>query len=405
MDIQCTPSVMDYHNQLSHHHHHHLNHHHRHQHHPILLQQQQQQQSANSIPFHQHDQQVSLISSTVPDSPQHLLMIDDGTGSDCKAPIEQFNHHHQQMTHQMSLKQIQISTLDNYYQDVESENRLSFVLEPPRSHEQAHQQMQQQQHVNYHNNNNNDDTWTHHNRNQALDAYGQQQLGGGGGGMADATTTTTQYITSTMSECSLSPATIQSPSTTTIPMQNNQSFSFAVQSPQSACSPSSSAGASSYSSLSTASGISDGWQSGTGNISTTIKVEPNPATTDLPKPSKKRSNAKRPPTTSRNDDANKSTPAKPDERVVVVKRQRRVKANDRERNRMHNLNEALERLRKHLPGGKDDNKMTKIETLKSAQEYIQTLSRILKETASSVTCNSVAIPSNNNDQSYRINKN
>lgn len=65
---------------------------------------------------------------------------------------------------------------------------------------------------------------------------------------------------------------------------------------------------------------------------------------------------------------------------VFIKRIRRVKANDRERNRMHNLNKALDRLRKHLPAAKDESKMTKIETLKSAQEYIQTLSRLLAET-------------------------
>lgn len=64
---------------------------------------------------------------------------------------------------------------------------------------------------------------------------------------------------------------------------------------------------------------------------------------------------------------------------TFIKRIRRVKANDRERNRMHNLNEALDRLRKHLPSARDDNKMTKIETLRSAQEYIQALSRLLLE--------------------------
>lgn len=69
---------------------------------------------------------------------------------------------------------------------------------------------------------------------------------------------------------------------------------------------------------------------------------------------------------------------------TFIKKIRRVKANDRERNRMHNLNEALDRLRKHLPASKDESKMTKIETLKSAQEYIQALSRLLMETNNSV---------------------
>lgn len=78
---------------------------------------------------------------------------------------------------------------------------------------------------------------------------------------------------------------------------------------------------------------------------------------------------------------------------VVIKRIRRVKANDRERNRMHNLNEALDRLRRHLPAGKgEDNKMTKIETLKSAQEYIQLLSKLLQDTDhnTQLQCNSSA---------------
>lgn len=73
----------------------------------------------------------------------------------------------------------------------------------------------------------------------------------------------------------------------------------------------------------------------------------------------------------------KTTTGNPEK--IIIKRIRRVKANDRERNRMHNLNEALDRLRKHLPVAKDDTKMTKIETLKSAQEYIQALSRLLLE--------------------------
>lgn len=69
---------------------------------------------------------------------------------------------------------------------------------------------------------------------------------------------------------------------------------------------------------------------------------------------------------------------------TFIKKIRRVKANDRERNRMHNLNEALDRLRKHLPDAKDESKMTKIETLKSAQEYIQALSRLLSETNNNI---------------------
>ncbi len=50
--------------------------------------------------------------------------------------------------------------------------------------------------------------------------------------------------------------------------------------------------------------------------------------------------------------------------LIKVKRTRRLKANDRERNRMHNLNSALDHLRCILPTYPDDAKLTKIETLR-----------------------------------------
>ena len=65
--------------------------------------------------------------------------------------------------------------------------------------------------------------------------------------------------------------------------------------------------------------------------------------------------------------------------VEKLKKTRRSKANDRERNRMHGLNDALETLRKVLPtnnGG--ENKLTKIETLRMAYNYIWTLSQTLE---------------------------
>nr|CAI5850767.1 unnamed protein product [Callosobruchus analis] len=58
-----------------------------------------------------------------------------------------------------------------------------------------------------------------------------------------------------------------------------------------------------------------------------------------------------------------------------IKRVRRLKANDRERNRMHMLNEALERLRCVLPTFPEDTKLTKIETLRFAHNYIYALSQ------------------------------
>lgn len=61
--------------------------------------------------------------------------------------------------------------------------------------------------------------------------------------------------------------------------------------------------------------------------------------------------------------------------VQKIKRNRRVKANDRERNRMHMLNHALDRLRTVLPTFPEETKLTKIETLRFAHNYIWALSQ------------------------------
>uniref|UniRef100_A0A1I7TDS5 BHLH domain-containing protein n=1 Tax=Caenorhabditis tropicalis TaxID=1561998 RepID=A0A1I7TDS5_9PELO len=59
--------------------------------------------------------------------------------------------------------------------------------------------------------------------------------------------------------------------------------------------------------------------------------------------------------------------------IERAKTVRRDKANARERRRMNSLNDALETLREILPSLPDEPKMTKIETLRKAQEYIATL--------------------------------
>ncbi|KAJ1528347.1 hypothetical protein ONE63_006767 [Megalurothrips usitatus] len=64
--------------------------------------------------------------------------------------------------------------------------------------------------------------------------------------------------------------------------------------------------------------------------------------------------------------------------VAKLKRCRRIKANDRERNRMHLLNEALDRLRCVLPTFPEDTKLTKIETLRFAHNYIWALSQAVQ---------------------------
>ena len=63
--------------------------------------------------------------------------------------------------------------------------------------------------------------------------------------------------------------------------------------------------------------------------------------------------------------------------ATKIHRTRRLKANDRERNRMHNLNSALDRLRCVLPGFPEESKLTKIETLRYAHNYIWALSQTL----------------------------
>ncbi|NXW49773.1 NGN2 protein, partial [Nyctiprogne leucopyga] len=61
-----------------------------------------------------------------------------------------------------------------------------------------------------------------------------------------------------------------------------------------------------------------------------------------------------------------------------IKRSRRLKANNRERNRMHNLNAALDALRDVLPTFPEDAKLTKIETLRFAHNYIWALTETLR---------------------------
>jgi len=65
--------------------------------------------------------------------------------------------------------------------------------------------------------------------------------------------------------------------------------------------------------------------------------------------------------------------------LVKIKKNRRLKANDRERNRMHGLNSALDRLRGILPVAmNEDGKLTKIETLRYANNYIWALAETLR---------------------------
>uniref|UniRef100_A0A7I4YDN8 BHLH domain-containing protein n=1 Tax=Haemonchus contortus TaxID=6289 RepID=A0A7I4YDN8_HAECO len=60
------------------------------------------------------------------------------------------------------------------------------------------------------------------------------------------------------------------------------------------------------------------------------------------------------------------------------RKQRRLKANGRERQRMHGLNDALDVLRQYIPITAQHQKLSKIETLRLARNYILALQRILQ---------------------------
>ena len=63
---------------------------------------------------------------------------------------------------------------------------------------------------------------------------------------------------------------------------------------------------------------------------------------------------------------------------MVKLRVRRVKANTRERSRMHGLNDALDVLREYVPCHSSTQKLSKIETLRLARNYIAAMTTILK---------------------------
>ncbi|XP_022908217.1 basic helix-loop-helix neural transcription factor TAP [Onthophagus taurus] len=76
---------------------------------------------------------------------------------------------------------------------------------------------------------------------------------------------------------------------------------------------------------------------------------------------------------------NRMSRAKSPNQIMKIKKNRRLKANDRERNRMHMLNEALDKLRCVLPTFPEDTKLTKIETLRFAHGYIYALAQALND--------------------------
>lgn len=56
---------------------------------------------------------------------------------------------------------------------------------------------------------------------------------------------------------------------------------------------------------------------------------------------------------------------------------RRLESNERERMRMHSLNDAFEQLREVIPHVKMERKLSKIETLTLAKNYIMALTNVI----------------------------
>ncbi|XP_072311757.1 class A basic helix-loop-helix protein 15 [Eucyclogobius newberryi] len=69
---------------------------------------------------------------------------------------------------------------------------------------------------------------------------------------------------------------------------------------------------------------------------------------------------------------------------------RRLESNERERQRMHNLNNAFQALREAIPHVNTDKKLSKIETLTLAKNYIKSLTTIILDMSGSCSPKSAA---------------
>jgi len=68
---------------------------------------------------------------------------------------------------------------------------------------------------------------------------------------------------------------------------------------------------------------------------------------------------------------------KPSKSNPLEPRLRRIRANNRERRRIQAINDAMEALRKVIPSTGNKRKLTKLELLRLAQNYIRDLSEML----------------------------
>lgn len=74
-----------------------------------------------------------------------------------------------------------------------------------------------------------------------------------------------------------------------------------------------------------------------------------------------------------------------------------ARRNERERNRVKMVNMGFATLRQHVPNGTKNKKMSKVETLRSAVEYIRQLQKLLGQTNGTSSNNENECYNGNND--------
>ena len=67
--------------------------------------------------------------------------------------------------------------------------------------------------------------------------------------------------------------------------------------------------------------------------------------------------------------------------------------NERERNRVKMVNNGFETLREHVPTGRKNKKMSKVETLRAAVDYIKQLQEVLEDNDAVTAAFNVGLPS------------
>ncbi|KAK5974627.1 Fer3 protein [Trichostrongylus colubriformis] len=66
-------------------------------------------------------------------------------------------------------------------------------------------------------------------------------------------------------------------------------------------------------------------------------------------------------------------------RRMEITGKQRIAANERERRRMNSINRGFDHLRQRLPSNTHEKKLSKVDTLKGAMEYIRQLKALLEQ--------------------------